>query len=127
MTLAYVTIGVNDVAAVRPFYDAIMPHIGGKLYLDYAPNAVSYDLPGGGKVWVCKPFNGETASPGNGQMTGFLCASQDDVRKAYEAALANGGTSEGEPGPRPHYGPHFFGGYVRDPEGNKMSFVHFGG
>ena len=127
MTLAYVTIGVNNVEAVRPFYDAVMPHLGGELYLDYAPNAVSYTLPGGGKVWVGKPFDGKPASVGNGQMNGFLCASKEHVQRAFDAALAHGGTSEGEPGPRPHYGPDFFGGYVRDPEGNKMSFVYFGG
>jgi hypothetical protein len=28
-----------------------------------------------------------------------------------------------DPGPRPLYGPDFYGAYARDPDGNKMSFV----
>lgn len=31
-----------------------------------------------------------------------------------------------DPGPRPLYGPDFYGAYVRDLDGNKMSFVFFG-
>lgn len=56
-------------------------------------------------------------------MPGFGCASRGDVDAAHAAALANGGSDEGAPGPRPDYGPEFYGAYVRDPDGNKMSFV----
>jgi len=35
-------------------------------------------------------------------------------------ALANGGTDEGAPGPRPHYGAEYYGCFVRDPDGNKL-------
>ncbi|MEM7238245.1 MAG: VOC family protein, partial [Pseudomonadota bacterium] len=30
-----------------------------------------------------------------------------------------------DPGERPKYGPGFYGAYVRDLDGNKMSFVFF--
>ncbi|MEO0959946.1 MAG: VOC family protein, partial [Pseudomonadota bacterium] len=30
------------------------------------------------------------------------------------------------PGPRPRYGPDFYGAYIRDPDGNKLSLVFFG-
>lgn len=126
MTLAYVMIGMDDVESARPFYDAIMPHLGGSMTFDYAPNAIAYTLPGGGRLWINKAFNGQPAHPGNGQMVGLLCPSQQAVHDAHAAALAHGGTNEGEPGPRPHYGPNFYGAYVRDPAGNKMSFVFFG-
>jgi hypothetical protein len=42
------------------------------------------------------------------------------VDKFHQAALANGGTDEGEPGPRPDYGPEYYGAFVRDPDGNKV-------
>lgn len=45
------------------------------------------------------------------------------MNAAHSAALANGGSNEGDPGPRPMYGPEFYGAYVRDPDGNKMSFI----
>ncbi|GAA0385012.1 hypothetical protein GCM10009093_09900 [Brevundimonas terrae] len=59
-------------------------------------------------------------------MVGLLGASEDEVQAVHAAALAHGGSNEGDPGPRPQYGPNFYGAYVRDPDGNKMSFVYFG-
>jgi hypothetical protein len=52
-----------------------------------------------------------------------MATCQGEVDAAYAAALATGGTDEGAAGPRPMYGPNFYGAYVRDPAGNKMSFV----
>jgi catechol 2,3-dioxygenase-like lactoylglutathione lyase family enzyme len=124
MSLNYVMIGSNDLARSRVFYDAVLPVIGGKLAFDYAPNAVCYQLREG-RVWINRAHNGEPATIGNGSMVGLLCADDVEVQAAYAAALANGGSDEGAPGPRPDYGPDFYGAYARDPDGNKMSFVFF--
>jgi hypothetical protein len=35
-----------------------------------------------------------------------------------------GAMDEGAPGLRPQYGKHYYGAYCRDPEGNKLCFVH---
>ena len=32
----------------------------------------------------------------------------------------HGGSDDGEPGPRPDYGPDYYGAFVRDPDGNKI-------
>jgi catechol 2,3-dioxygenase-like lactoylglutathione lyase family enzyme len=125
MSLNYVMIGSNDLARSRAFYDAVLPVIGGTLAFDYAPNAVCYQLREG-RVWINRAHNGEPATIGNGSMVGLLCVYQVEVQAAYAAALANGGSDEGAPGPRPDYGPDFYGAYARDPDGNKMSFVFFG-
>lgn len=126
MSLNYVMIGSNDVAKARTYYDAVMAEIGGKVVAEYMPYAVCYELRGGGRVWVSMPHDQKTATPGNGNMVGLLCESEDEVREVHAAALANGGTNEGDPGPRPQYGPDFYGAYARDLDGNKMSFVNFG-
>jgi catechol 2,3-dioxygenase-like lactoylglutathione lyase family enzyme len=126
MSLNYVMIGSNDLTRTRAYFDAVMPLIGGKLAFDYAPNAVCYQLREG-RVWINCAHNGEPATVGNGSMVGLLCGSEAEVQAAHAAALANGGGDEGPPGPRPDYGPDFYGAYVRDPDGNKMSFVYFGG
>ena len=34
-----------------------------------------------------------------------------------------GGRDEGEPGPRPHYGPTDDAAFVRDPDGHKLEAV----
>ena len=127
MSLNYVMIGSNDVINARPYYDAILPLIGGKVLMDFMPHTFCYELRGGGRIWVAPPQNRESATPGNGNMVGLLCASEAEVCAAHAAALANGGTNEGDPGPRPQYGPDFYGAYARDLDGNKMSFVYFGG
>lgn len=59
-------------------------------------------------------------------MVGLLCASEAEVRAAHTAAMANGGDDEGAPAPRPQYGLDFYAAYVRNPGGDKMSFVHLG-
>jgi catechol 2,3-dioxygenase-like lactoylglutathione lyase family enzyme len=123
MSIHYIMIGSGDLARSRSFSDAVMPHIGGAIAHDYEGITFGYAMDGGATVWVSHPNNREAAVPGNGSMPGFGCASKEAVDAAYAAALAAGGSSEGEPGPRPLYGPDFYGAYVRDPDGNKMSFV----
>src|SRR5262245_53730165 len=109
MSLNYVTLGSNDVLKARAFYDAVLPLIGGEIAADYMPQTFCYALRGGGRIWVGPPHNQAAATPGNGAMTGLLCGSQAEVRAAHAAALAHGGVDEGEPGPRPLYGPDFYG------------------
>ncbi|MEM6891649.1 MAG: VOC family protein [Pseudomonadota bacterium] len=126
MSLNYVMLGSNDVAKARNFFDAVLPAIGGKLTVEFMPHAFCYELRGGGRVWVATPFNRETAAPGNGNMLGLSCQSKEEVDVAHRITLSEGGTNEGDPGPRPIYGPDFYGAYVRDLDGNKMSFVYLG-
>ncbi len=126
MSLNYVMLGSNDVKEARKFYDAVLPAIGGKLTAEYMPHAFCYELRGGGRVWVATPYNKDTAACGNGNMVGFSCESKEEVDAAHQIALAEGGANEGDPGPRPMYGPDFYGAYVRDLDGNKMSFVLLG-
>jgi len=54
-------------------------------------------------------------------MIGFKTDTQDKVKVAHAAALANGGTDEGAPGFRPPESANgFYGAYVRDAAGNKL-------
>lgn len=125
MSLNYVTLGSNDVEKARIYYDAVLPLVGGAIAADYMPHAFCYAMRGGGRIWISSPFDKKAATAGNGNMVGLLCGSEAEVRAAHEIALSKGGTNEGDPGPRPQYGPDFYAAYVRDPDGNKMSFVHF--
>ncbi|MBS0483041.1 MAG: VOC family protein [Proteobacteria bacterium] len=122
MALDYVMIGTNDHGRAQQFYGAVFAAIGGEMVAEY-PAAVCYRFGNGTQAWVAAPFDGQAAAPGNGNMPGFRCASTAEVDAAHAAALANGGSNEGGPGPRPQYGPEFYGGYVRDPDGNKLSLI----
>ncbi|GHE03513.1 hypothetical protein GCM10008024_27170 [Allgaiera indica] len=68
-------------------------------------------------------FDGPPASKGNGTMTSFRVQSRQQVRDLHAAALAAGGRDEGRPGFREACGPHFYVGYLRDPQGNKIALL----
>jgi catechol 2,3-dioxygenase-like lactoylglutathione lyase family enzyme len=123
MSLDYIMIGTKELAASRAFYDAVFPCIGAVLEVDFPGYGFCYKFRNDTRAWIAPPHNKEAPEPGNGNMPGFRCASAQEVDAAYAAALAHGGSDEGPAGPRPLYGPSFYGAYVRDPAGNKMSFV----
>lgn len=126
---SHIMIGANDVKALVAFYDVILEPLG--LVRDHHQTA---DSPAGfiwqrrGERWpqfaVRRPFDGRPATVGNGVQISFAAASPEQVRTAWRTALRNGGSDEGEPGIRPQYNEDFFAAYCRDPEGNKLCFVH---
>ncbi len=122
MGIGYITIGYNDAAKATAFYDAVLGAIGyarGPMENGWAFYGKG-DTPG---VGLCRPFDGQAAGGGNGAMTGFKTDTPDQVRAAYDAALANGGSDEGAPGFRPPESTSgFYGAYVRDAAGNKLCF-----
>ena len=120
---SHVTIGSNDMGKAKPFYDALLQPLGLVRHMDY-PNAVGYG-PAGGRpqLWILSPLDKKAASVGNGITIGLEAASRGAVDDAHKAALAVGGTDEGAPGIRAHYHPHYYGAYLRDPDGNKICVV----
>ena len=119
----YITLGTNDLAAARRFYDAVMPTLGLSRRAE-DDSEVGYGAPAPERIrlWVTKPFDGRPATVGNGSMPAFVAASRSAVDAFHAAGLAAGGTDEGAPGLRPH-GQHFYACYLRDPDGNKLSAV----
>ena len=59
-------------------------------------------------------------------MAAFAAPTRAAVDAAHAAAMAAGVQDEGPPGLR-DFGPNYYGAYVRDPDGNKLHFVHRGG
>ena len=124
--IGYVTIGADDVAGAAPFYDAVLGAIG---YEQKSLGEWAFYGPVGGEgnVGLCKPFDGQPARAGNGIMIAFVAPSQDAVRAAHAAGLANGGSDEGAPVMRPPDGTSFYGAYLRDPTGNKLCIFNAAG
>lgn len=125
---AYATVGVIEDAKSHVFYDATLATIGWSAHAEFLGwRAYSEGGKGDGFVlWVCKPFDGKAASSGNGSMVGFMVKSTAEVDAFHAAAMQHGGTDEGGPNPRPHYGPDWYSAYVRDPAGNKLAVVYNG-
>ena len=116
--IGYVTVGTNDLPRAAKFYDAIAAEMGTGRMMDFE-TFIAWGTPGGGAgVAATKPFDGGVASVGNGTMVAFEAKDQDQVKRIYDIALANGGSDEGPPGPR---GEGFYAAYFRDPDGNKLN------
>lgn len=117
--IGYVTVGADDLLRAERFYSAILPGLG--YTLKVSSEGLSYLLPGSPDFYVKSPFDGQAASSGNGMMVAFEARTQALVRQLHAAALANGGRDDGQPGFRAAYGAHFYVGYLRDPQGNKIA------
>jgi catechol 2,3-dioxygenase-like lactoylglutathione lyase family enzyme len=124
--IGYVTFGSDDISSAERFYAAFLPRLG--YVLTVSDEGLSCTLPQKNGIpsappdlYIKPPFNGRPASVGNGTMVAFEVPTQAMVRTLHAAALAVGGQNEGAPGFRSAYSPHFYVGYLRDPQGNKIA------
>jgi catechol 2,3-dioxygenase-like lactoylglutathione lyase family enzyme len=120
---SHITVGSNDIARARRFYDGIAGALGLVRHADHA-DAAGYGPPGGrAQLWIVRPLDKNPATVGNGVTIGLEATNRTAVDAAHAAALAAGGADEGRPGLRTHYHPNYYGAYVRDPDGNKVCIV----
>ena len=117
--IGYVTLGSNDIARAAAFYDELLGLLGARRFMEdetFVAWAVSPDKPGLG---VIKPFDGRSASVGNGVMVALVVDSNEQVDAVHRKALELGGQDEGAPGPRGAGG--FYAAYFRDLDGHKLN------
>jgi catechol 2,3-dioxygenase-like lactoylglutathione lyase family enzyme len=55
---------------------------------------------------------------------GFVAWSREQVDRLWQAGVDAGYTDDGRPGERPRYSPMYYGGFLRDPDGNSVEAVH---
>lgn len=116
--IGYVTLGTNDLERAAKFYDAIAAELGTKRMMEW-PGAIAWGAPGGGAgIGLTKPFDGNTATIGNGVMVALECKDRAQVDAIYNLAISLGAKCEGPAGER---WPGFYAGYFRDPDGNKLN------
>ena len=126
--IGYVTVGSNDLDKSRSFYDALMPVLGAGRILEFGDNFTMYGTGMGRPGFaVCKPYDGNAATVGNGNMASIACDSRAKVDEVYVKALELGGSCEGPPGVRGDDGPGaFYAAYFRDLDGNKLAAFRVG-
>ena len=126
--IGYVTLGTDDLDRSRAFYDALFAELGASRLMEMDSGFTLYGT-GWGKpgVAVTRPYNGEPAVAGNGNMVSLVVDSRDKVDRLHARALELGGSDEGAPGLRGPEGDRaFYGAYFRDPDGNKFCVFRMG-
>ena len=117
--IGYVTLGTNDLEKSAKFYDELLGEMGAKRMME-AETFIAWAVdPTKPAVSVIKPNDGNSATVGNGTMVAIACDKPETVDRMYKKAIELGAKDEGPAGPR---GDGFYGGYFRDPDGNKLNF-----
>jgi catechol 2,3-dioxygenase-like lactoylglutathione lyase family enzyme len=121
--LSHVFVGITDFPRAFAFYNAVLETLG--LELKFTEPAVpwaGWKQPDAERplFLIGHAYDGQKATPGNGQMIALLGATREEVDRCHRAALAAGGRCEGPPGLRPGYHPNYYGAYFRDLDGNKL-------
>ena len=115
---SHVMVGTDDPDVARKFYDATFAALG--ISGQHTPNGAFYGSPENGMFGVGKPRDEQAATHANGGTIGLNAPSKEAVDAWHAAALANGGSCEGPPGPREYGDLPLYGAYARDPVGNKL-------
>ncbi len=121
--IGYVTIGVSDLEKAKAFWTELLEPLGAKTIMDMDRIALIGTAPNRPMLAVCVPWDKNESHPGNGNMVAFPVDSREKVDALYARAIAMGAADEGAAGERM---PTFYGGYFRDPDGNKAVFYHMG-
>ena len=120
--ISYVTVGSNDLEKAKGFYDLVLAELGGKrtMTMDRFQGYGSESSPG--MFAVCKPYDVNPATVGNGAMFALFAPSRDVVDKTYAVAMANGGADEGPP----DCAATLSTPPIRDLDGNKLCVFNMG-
>jgi catechol 2,3-dioxygenase-like lactoylglutathione lyase family enzyme len=119
--LDHLSLGTADLARAVEFYDAALAPLG-IVRVWTRPDEVGYGRPGGDDQLAIKRRPGFVA-PAPGFHVALSARTRPDVDAFFRAAVAHGGTSDGEPGLRPHYGPGYYAAFVVDPDGHHVEAV----
>ena len=112
----HVGIAVSDLAASERFYRTVLAALGAE------PSHADAEIVEW-EDWDIMPTDAEHPVA-RGLHIGFWAPSQEAVHAFWQAGVDAGFRSDGEPGPRPQYGPDYYGGFLLDPDGNSAEAIH---
>jgi catechol 2,3-dioxygenase-like lactoylglutathione lyase family enzyme len=120
----HVSIAVSGLSASTKFYRATLAPLGLTQLVDRSPATVGF-----GKKYPEFWLNQRDGLKPQAETTGIhICLrapSEVAVREFFDAAVARGGKSAGDPGPRQAAFTTYFGAFIFDSDGNKIEAVFF--
>lgn len=123
----HIGISVSDFEKSKAFYSVALQPIGYTLLKQFkasetgAFNVAGFGDPGSSAdadFWISDDATGMRPIH-----IAFRVASRAMVDAFHSAGLEAGGTDNGPPGLRPHYGPCYYAAYVHDPQGHNIEAV----
>ena len=132
--LDHIYISVIDVPRSLAFYRATLEPLGWRELGTYDSSAGPPGLPDlygladeaygsglavGSSIWLRQRQSGETSL-----YVGFVADNEAEVNTAYAAAIEAGGTSEGMPALRAHFGSSYYAANFADFDDNHLEVVH---
>jgi catechol 2,3-dioxygenase-like lactoylglutathione lyase family enzyme len=117
--LDHLSIQCADVAASATFYDAVLAPLGGTRILDFG-QYIGFGVPPMPDFWIGAQTTGEGFRESH---IAFTASDRATVRAFFDAAVAAGAEVLHEPRVWPEYHPNYYGGFVRDPDGNNVEAV----
>lgn len=123
--LDHVSITVSNMRIAEPFYDAAMSALGvtkmgsGRSWISYGERCDA-DHPERTYLLIRA---GAVPDDAFGRHWCFKAQLREQVDAFWHAGLSAGGLDDGAPGLRPAYHPHYYGAFLRDPDGNRIEAV----
>jgi catechol 2,3-dioxygenase-like lactoylglutathione lyase family enzyme len=115
----HVGLNVRDYAASRSFYEQALAPLGYRVVMAFDEwKAAGFGTGEKPEFWIS-----QREPCGTGSHIAFAAPDCETVDAFHAAALAAGGRDNGEPGPREHYHPGYYGAFVLDADGNNVEAV----
>ena len=112
----HVMLKVKDLNSSKRFYTAALAPLGFSVQYE-ADGGLAFGPKDAPALWLGK---GEPNGPVH---IAFVAKDRAAVKAFYTAALPAGGKDNGKPGLRPQYHANYYGGFVKDPDGNNIEAV----
>jgi catechol 2,3-dioxygenase-like lactoylglutathione lyase family enzyme len=116
--LDHLSIQCQDFEAASRFYDTVLATLGGKRILDFG-NVIGYGV-GFPNFWLGPLTTGEANREVH---IAFQAPTREAVDAFFATAVGLGATPLHEPRVWPEYHEAYYGGFVRDPDGNNVEAV----
>src|ERR1700733_15850180 len=115
----HISIAVRDLKSGAVLYAALLAPLGMTKLREWPDAAIGF-----GKTypefWINKRAAMDRVADDSGVHICLRAPDSAAVDAFHAAALKAGGSSDGDPGLRPHYYAGYYAAFVRDPDGNRI-------
>jgi catechol 2,3-dioxygenase-like lactoylglutathione lyase family enzyme len=113
----HIAIPVRDIAASKAFYARALAPLGYEVLFE-EPSCVGFGIPSKLEFFIFQ--SDSVIEPLH---VAFNAANRSLVDSFYASGMATGGRDNGKPALCPEYHPHYYGGFVLDPDGHNIEAV----